>query len=500
MRLSDKLAAQNAEKAAKKAPAKKAVAKKAAKKAPTKKAAAKKATGKAAAAKAAPKFGNTRDGERAGGRWNDAKRQVRDLVLRELAPKMSGPNALNGEDLQNEARDAVDIILAREDVEVSPAERRNFTAELLADLLGYGALDPLLRDPAVNEVMCNAYDQIYVEKAGKLTLTDIKFADRQAYRQVIDKIVLQAGRRLDESSPMVDARLPDGSRVNAIIPPIALSGASLTIRRFSEDPFTVQDLISFGSITDDLALVLEACVRGKLNILVSGGTGSGKTTLLNVMSRFIPEDERIVTIEDAAELRLQQPHVVTLETRPANAEGSGEVSIRDLVKNSLRMRPDRIVVGECRGGEALDMLQAMNTGHDGSLTTIHANTPRDAMSRLETLVLMAGMDLPQRAIREQIASAVDVIVQIERLPDGQRKITNLTEIQGMEDATIVLQDIFEYQPKVENGRHVGLIVPTGLRPRFLDKLAQEGVELPAAVMRNPNQGATRTAARTKKGR
>ena len=411
--------------------------------------------------------------------WDDAKRQVRDGVLSEVAPKMAG---LSGETLNTEVKEAVDRILQREDVRVSPLERRKFVQEMIADILGYGPLDPLLQDAGVTEIMCNAYDEIWVEREGRLTATDLSFTDDVQYRQVIEKIVSAVGRRIDESSPMVDARLPDGSRVNAIVPPLAIHGSVLTIRKFAADPYQVKDLINFGTYTVDLALVMEACVRGRLNVMVSGGTGTGKTTNLNVLSSFIPEGERVITIEDSAELQLQQPHVIALESRPPNSEGSGEVKIRDLVKNSLRMRPDRIIVGEVRGAEALDMLQAMNTGHEGSMTTVHANSARDALSRLETMVLMAGFDLPVRAIREQIASALDVIMHVERMPDGRRVVTSVTELQGMEGDIILLQEIFSYRNlPTASGKPAGELVATGLRPKFLDKLIEMEIELPARV-------------------
>ncbi|MEY2478935.1 MAG: pilus assembly protein CpaF, partial [Actinomycetota bacterium] len=348
--------------------------------------------------------------------WEESKRKVRQLVLAEVAPKMG---KLKGDALITEVKTALDKILERQDVQVSPLERRKFVQEVIQDTLGYGPLDPLLQDPTVTEIMCNSHDDIWVERAGRIEPTDLAFRDEVQYRQVIEKIVSAVGRRIDESSPMVDARLPDGSRVNAIIPPLAIHGSVLTIRKFSADPYTVKDLINFGTFTLDLAVVMEACVRGKLNVLVSGGTGTGKTTNLNVLSSFVPEGERIITIEDSAELQLQQPHVINLESRPPNAEGTGEVRIRDLVKNSLRMRPDRIIVGEVRGAEALDMLQAMNAGHEGSMTTVHSNSPRDALSRLETMVLMAGFDLPVRAIREQVNAAIDVIMHLDRLSDGR---------------------------------------------------------------------------------
>jgi pilus assembly protein CpaF len=410
--------------------------------------------------------------------WDASKRKVRDLVMADLAPRMAG---LEGDALVAEVKALLDKFLTREEVKVSPSERRRFVDEVVHDTLGYGALEPLLSDDSITEIMCNAYNEIWVERGGRVERTMLSFADELSYRQVIDRIVGGVGRRVDEGSPMVDARLPDGSRVNAIIPPLAVHGSVLTIRKFATDPYQVKDLISFGTITMDVAVVLDACVRGKLNVLVSGGTGTGKTTTLNVLSSFIPEHERIITIEDSAELQLQKPHVVTLEARPANAEGAGEVRIRDLVKNALRMRPERIVVGECRGAEALDMLQAMNTGHEGSMTTVHANSPRDALSRLETMVLMAGFDLPVRAIREQVNAAIDVIVQLERLPDGRRMVTAITEVQGMEGDTILLQDIFKYRPGA--GGVTGDLVPTGLRPRIAGKVAERGVEIPAEVFR-----------------
>jgi pilus assembly protein CpaF len=363
-------------------------------------------------------------------------------------------------------------------------ERRRIVRELTDDILGYGPLEPLLRDDSVTEVMVNNFDRIYIERDGRLELSSTTFADNAHLLRIIDKIVSQVGRRIDESSPMVDARLPDGSRVNAIIPPLSLRGPTLTIRKFSRDPYTMDDLIKFGTVTPKAAQFLAACSRGKLNVLISGGTGTGKTTTLNAISAFVPGDERIVTIEDAAELQLQQDHVITLEARPPNIEGQGEVRIRELVRNALRMRPDRIIVGEVRGAETLDMLQAMNTGHEGSLTTIHANSPRDALSRLETLVLTAGVDLPLRAIREQISSAFDLLVQITRLVDGSRRISHITEVLRMESEVITLQDIFHAKPPEETsataGQGVRLLSQlscTGLKPQFLDKMATQGVHL-----------------------
>ena len=424
--------------------------------------------------------------------WDATKRKVRELVLEEVAPKMQG---LTPEELAAEVRTALDGILQREDVEVTPLERRRFVQEMMSDTLGYGPLDPLLADETITEVMCNAYDDIWVEREGRVEHTDLSFTDDTQYRAVIDKIVSAVGRRVDEASPMVDARLPDGSRVNAIIPPLALHGSVLTIRKFSKDPYTAKDLINFGTWTLDLVTVMEACVRGKLNILVSGGTGTGKTTNLNVLSSFIPDGERVITIEDSAELQLQQPHVINLETRPPSAEGTGQVSIRDLVKNALRMRPDRIIVGECRAAEALDMLQAMNTGHEGSMTTVHANASRDAISRLETMVLMAGFDLPVRAIREQIASAIDLILQVSRMPDGRRVITAVTEVQGLEGDMILLQDIFKYRSLPGAGGAVsGELVATGLRPKFIDKLNEHHVDVPASAFKAPAGAAPGRAA------
>ncbi|WP_233713746.1 CpaF family protein [Lederbergia citri] len=360
---------------------------------------------------------------------------------------------------------------------------KRIVEEVINDLTGFGPINPLLLDDEVSEVMVNGPDRVYCERKGKLTLTDIKFRDDEHVLNVIDKIVSPLGRRIDESSPMVDARLPDGSRVNAIIPPLVLNGPTITIRKFAKDPFTISDLVRFGTLTNEMAVFLEACVKAKLNIFVSGGTGSGKTTTLNVLSNFIPHNERIITIEDAAELQLGQEHVISLEARPANIEGKGAITIRQLVKNSLRMRPDRIVIGEVRGAEALDMLQAMNTGHDGSLATGHSNSPRDMIARLETMVLLAGVELPVKAIREQISGALDLIIQQSRLSDGSRKIVSITEVQGMEGDIIVLQDIFtfERQGKDPDGRIKGNLVPTGVLPKFYEKLQTSGIHIPTDV-------------------
>lgn len=382
------------------------------------------------------------------------------------------------------ARSELAEIVAGEQLALSTAERNRLIDDIGADVLGYGPLEPLLDDPSVSEIMVNRFDQLYVERNGRLMETPHRFTGEPQLRRVIERIVARVGRRIDESSPLVDARLDDGSRVNAIIPPLAVNGSSLTIRKFAGTPYTSEDLIRFGTFTPEVATVLDAAVRAKMNILVSGGTGTGKTTLLNVLSAFIPRDERIITIEDAVELQLQQDHVVRLEARPSNTEGRGEITIRDLVRNSLRMRPDRIVVGEVRGPESLDMLQAMNTGHEGSISTLHANSPRDAISRMETMVLMAGMELPLRAIREQISSAIDIIVQISRQKDGVRRVTHITEVQGMEGEIITLQDAFSFDHSAgfdSEGRVLGMIEPTGVRPRFAERIADHGIALPMSL-------------------
>lgn len=386
-----------------------------------------------------------------------------------------------------ELKAEIQMIIAKnievESLNLTSAQKRKVQEELLNEIIGFGPITSYLNDEDVTEIMVNGPKQIFVEKSGKLTLANAVFKDNNHVLHVIKKIVGAIGRRIDESSPMVDARLKNGSRVNAIIPPLAIDGPSLTIRKFSEDPYMVDDLVGFGTLNSKMAELLQACVEGRLNIIVSGGTGSGKTTTLNVLSSFIPEDERIVTIEDAAELQLIQTHIVRLETRPPNIEGKGEIAIRDLVKNSLRMRPDRIVVGEVRSGEALDMLQAMNTGHDGSLTTAHANAPRDMLSRLETMVLMSGMNLPIRAVRDQVSSAVDLIVQQSRLQDGSRKITYITEVLGMEGDVIILQDIFKFNQRGvdSKGKVIGEFEFTGIIPRFLKQLRNHGIELPQSI-------------------
>lgn len=414
--------------------------------------------------------------------FEEIKQKIHSKIIEEI--KENSLKEFDTEDgtegLEKEITNIVENYLNEENSYITKLERQKLTSEIIDESIGFGPINPLLHDPNVSEIMVNGPEQVYVEKKGKLIQTDVTFKDEQHVMKVIEKIVAPLGRRIDESSPMVDARLPNGSRVNVIIPPLALNGPTITIRKFSEKPFTVKDLINFGTITPNVAMLLKACVEARLNIVVSGGTGSGKTTTLNVISSFIPDDERIVTIEDAAELQLGQEHIIRLETRPPNIEGKGAISIRDLVRNSLRMRPDRIVVGEVRSGEALDMLQAMNTGHDGSLTTGHANSPRDMISRLETMVLMAGMELPVKAIREQISSAVDLIVQQSRLKDGSRRITHITEVLGMEGDIITLQDIFIFKQygKDEKGRIRGEIVPTGIKPKFLEKFEGTGIMLP----------------------
>ena len=422
---------------------------------------------------------------------DELRHRIHQTLIEELGPILYD-NRLTEADLRVKVQEKLQEALAAERAPLSAADKAQLLQDVADDILGFGPIDRLLRDETVSEIMVNGPEIVYVERNGKLERDPTRFVDTTHLRRVIDKIVSKVGRRIDESSPLCDARLPDGSRVNAVIQPLAVGGPFLTIRKFSADPLQVDDLIRFGTLNPHAARFLQACIVGKLNVLVSGGTGTGKTTMLNVLSSFIPPGERIVTIEDAKELQLKQDHVLSLETRPANIEGRGEITIRELVKNSLRMRPDRIVVGECRSGEALDMLQAMNTGHDGSLTTVHANAPRDTLARLETLVLMAGFDLPVRAIREQIASAVDLVVQLQRLRDGSRKVTHITEIQGMEGDRIVLQDVFlfDYAAGVdENGKFRGSLKPTGVRPKVAEKLLDHGIKLGAEVfMPNPPAG------------
>ncbi|TME10353.1 MAG: CpaF family protein [Chloroflexi bacterium] len=411
--------------------------------------------------------------------FRDVKFRIQSRVIQDLDPKLDLTNQV---EVRRQIEEIFSRVIDEEGLALTRAERVRMLEQITDEIIGLGPLEPLLRDDSISEIMVNGPRQVYIERAGKLELTNVVFQNDDHVMRIIDRIIAPIGRRVDESSPMVDARLTDGSRVNAIIPPLSLVGPVITIRKFSASPFTTDDLIRFGTSTPDMFDFLRACVEARLNIFVSGGTGSGKTTTLNVLSSFIPNDERIVTIEDAAELQLRQEHVVTLESRPPNIEGKGAIPIRELVRNSLRMRPDRIVVGECRAGEALDMLQAMNTGHDGSLSTGHANTPRDMLARLETMVLMAGIDLPVRAIREQISSAVDLIVHQSRLKDGTRKIVNITEVQGMEGDTIVMQDVFVFeQTGVIDGKIQGRLKATGIRPKFVETFETMGIHLPNGI-------------------
>jgi pilus assembly protein CpaF len=403
------------------------------------------------------------------------KRSVHDALLAMLGPTLYDTQ-LDERELGQQVTQALQVVLQRDETPMTAADRARVAQEVSDDILGHGPLEPYLRDPEVSEIMVNGHDQIYVERNGRLYQAHL--------RRTIEKIVARVGRRVDESSPMVDARLPDGSRVNAVVPPVALDGSLLTIRKFAAEPLTIGHLIQFGTMTPQVADLLRLCVQGRLNIVIGGGAGSGKTTTLNVLSAFIPEDERIITIEDAAELQLRQDHVLRLEARPANLERRGEVTIRDLVRNALRMRPDRIIIGEVRDAATLDMLQAMNTGHEGSITTIHANSPRDTLSRLETMVMMAAVDLSQRAIREQMASAIDLIVHQSRLKDGSRRITQITEVQGMEGEVVVLQDVFRFDFRAGTdkfGQPRGVLSPTGLRPKFLERLADRGVEVSPGI-------------------
>ena len=413
----------------------------------------------------------------------DSHRELKDKVqaqlISELDPKL---DLTKTEEVRRQVEEIFNSILETQNIPLSRVERARLFEAVAAEILGLGPIQPLMDDHEVSEILVNGPRQVYVERRGKLELTNVQFQDDNHVMRIIERIISPLGRRIDESSPMVDARTKNGSRVNAIIPPLALNGPTISIRKFAKDPFKIEDYIRFGTVTPEMATFLKACVQVRLNIVVSGGTGSGKTTCLNILSDFIPADERIVTIENAAELQLRQDHVVTLESKPANIEGKGEITINDLVINSLRMRPDRIVVGECRGKEALAMLQAMNTGHDGSMTTLHANTARDAVSRLETMVLMAGFDLPTKAIREQVAAAIDLIIQLERMKDGSRKVVSITEVQGMEGDVVVLQDVFKFeQTGIEDNKIVGRLKPTGIRPKFVENFDAAGIYLPPKV-------------------
>jgi pilus assembly protein CpaF len=425
---------------------------------------------------------------------DELRQRIHHHLIDELGPILYDKR-LSEDDLRRRVHEQLHAALAQERAPLSAADKAQLIQDVSDDILGYGPIDRLLKDDEVSEVMVNGPESVYVERAGRIERTNASFVDETHLRRIIDKIVSQVGRRIDEATPMVDARLPDGSRVNAVIHPLAIGGPFLTIRKFSRDPYQIDDLIRFGTLNAHSARFLQACVVGRLNIIVSGGTGTGKTTTLNVLSSFIPSEERIVTIEDAKELQLNQEHVLSMEARPPNIEGKGLVAIRDLVRNALRMRPDRVVVGECRGGEALDMLQAMNTGHDGSITTIHSNSPRDTLSRIETMTLMAGFDLPVRAIREQMASALDLIVHLTRLRDGTRRITHVTEVQGMEGDVITLQDIFLFDFGMgidEHGRFKGHLKATGVRPKFAEKLADLGIRLGPEVFQ-PEAFARRSA-------
>jgi pilus assembly protein CpaF len=421
----------------------------------------------------------------------DFYQELKSRIHRRLIDRLDLDNleVIGRGQLQSEIIYILNEIITGEEVPLSQAEREKLIVDVQNEIFGLGPLEPLIADREVDDILVNNSQEIYVEKKGKLHKTEVVFRDDAHLMQIIDRIVSKVGRRIDESSPMVDARLPDGSRINAIIPPLALDGPALSIRRFGSTPLMMGDLIEKGTMNKDIAEVLEGAVKARLNIIISGGTGSGKTTLLNILSAYIPHSERIITIEDSAELQLKQEHIVRLETRPPNIEGAGAVTQRDLVRNSLRMRPDRIIVGEVRGGEALDMLQAMNTGHDGSLSTLHANTPRDCLSRLETMVLMAGMDLPERAVKEQVAAAINIVIQLSRMSDGTRKMTRLSEITGMEGSVIVMQDIFFFDKKGigPDGSVLGSLKPTGVRPKFAEQIKLSGIELPYNIFEVPEK-------------
>ena len=423
-----------------------------------------------------PSFGGTSGN---GKNFEDLKRQIHSKLVERL--DLSRVKDLSSDSMRRDIRRAIEHLCDTENPLLNRIEREKLIEEILDETLGFGPLEPLLKDPTVSEIMVNGPKKIYVERRGKIEKSEVLFRDNDHLLQIIDRIVSKVGRRVDETSPLCDARLPDGSRVNAVIPPIALDGASLSIRRFGANPLKLEDLLSYKAFTPEMAMLLEGAIKARMNVVISGGTGSGKTTLLNTLSAFIPSDERLVTIEDAAELQIQQDHVVRLETRPPNIEGKGAVSTRDLVKNALRMRPDRIIVGECRGGEAMDMLQAMNTGHAGSMTTLHSNSPRDALARLETMVMMAGAELPIKAMRQQIASAVDLVIQVNRLQGGPRKMTSITEVMNMEQDIIIMQEVFRYKQLGvdQNGRCYGQFEATGVRPTFVPRLEQKGIKLPS---------------------
>ncbi|OAI41735.1 pilus assembly protein CpaF [Planctomycetaceae bacterium SCGC AG-212-D15] len=422
-------------------------------------------------------------GDRHGGQSNKSFEDLKRIIHGKLVDKLdlSKVSDLEGDTLRREIRLVVERLCDTENPLLNRMERERLIDEVLDETFGFGPLEMLLKDPTISDILINGPYKIYVERRGKMEKSDVKFRDNEHLMQIIDRIVSKVGRRVDETSPMVDARLPDGSRFNAIIPPLALDGASVSIRRFGSNPLKLEDLLNYKAFTPEMAMLMEACIKARLNILISGGTGCGKTTLLNTLSSFIPHEERVITIEDAAELQLQQEHVVRLETRPPNIEGKGAVMTRDLVRNALRMRPERIIIGECRGAEALDMLQAMNTGHAGSMTTLHANTPRDAQARLETMIMMAGLDLPVKAMRQQISSAVDLIIQANRLQGGPRKVTSLTEVMGMEQDIIVMQEIFRFRQLGidQNGRAVGQFESSGVRPGFVNRIEQAGIKLPS---------------------
>ena len=426
-----------------------------------------------------PSFGTTAGGSSGDKKFEELKRTIHAKLVERL--DLSRFKEMNLEVMRRDIRRAIEHLCDTENPLLNRIEREKLIEEILDETLGLGPLEPLLKDPTVSEIMVNGPKKIYVERRGKIEKSEVVFRDNDHLLQIIDRIVSKVGRRVDETSPLCDARLPDGSRVNAVIPPIALDGPSLSIRRFGANPLKLEDLLNYKAFTPEMAMLLEGAIKARLNVLISGGTGSGKTTLLNTLSAFIPGDERLVTIEDAAELQLQQDHVVRLETRPPNIEGKGAIACRDLVKNALRMRPDRIIVGECRGGESLDMLQAMNTGHSGSMTTLHANTPRDGLARLETMVLMAGADLPIKAMRQQIASAVDLIVQVNRLQGGPRKLTSITEVMNMEQDIIIMQEVFRYRQVGvdQNSRAFGQFESTGVRPSFVPRLEAKGIKLPS---------------------